>query len=117
MATNGTKTPSLSFTDNFVQIIDGKSAPTDKTRHGINPATLEPKPEVPIATEQQLDQAVESAKKAFKSWSKTPYEERKKAVLAWADAINALKTEFRDLLISEQGKPVRDKLFIVYADC
>ncbi|KAJ3503110.1 hypothetical protein NM208_g16581 [Fusarium decemcellulare] len=107
MATNGTKAPSLSFEDGFVQIIDGKSVATGKTRHGINPATLKPKAEVPIATEENLDQATAAAKKAFKSWSKVPYEERKKAVLAWADAIETVKTEFTNLLISEQGKPVR----------
>ncbi|KAF5007431.1 hypothetical protein FDECE_6236 [Fusarium decemcellulare] len=106
MATNGTKAPSLSFEDGFVQIIDGKSVATSKTRHGINPATLKPKAEVPIATEENLDQATAAAKKAFKSWSKVPYEERKKAVLAWADAIETVKTEFTNLLISEQGKPI-----------
>ncbi|KAJ4308947.1 hypothetical protein N0V84_011782 [Fusarium piperis] len=106
MTTNGTKKPSLSFTDNFVQIIDGQSTPTSKTRHGINPATLEAKPEVPVATQENLDKAAEAGKRAFKKWSKVPAEERRKAVLAWADAIDAAKDEFRDLLISEQGKPI-----------
>ncbi|KAF4982782.1 hypothetical protein FZEAL_1683 [Fusarium zealandicum] len=105
MATNGQKTPSLDLTDNFIQIIDGQSAPTKETRHGINPATLEAKSDVPVATEESLDKAVEAGRKAFKSWSKTPYEERKRAVLAWGDAVDALKKEFSQLLTSEQGKP------------
>lgn len=100
----------LDFEGNFVQIINGKSAPTAKTRHGINPATLKPKPEVPVATQEDLDRAVEAGKAAFKKWRKVPYEERKAAVLAYADAIEKLQTEFRDLLISEQGKPVRHLL-------
>ncbi|RMJ08843.1 hypothetical protein BHE90_000643 [Fusarium euwallaceae] len=106
MTTNGTKKPSLSFTDNFVQYIDGQVTPTSKTRHGINPATLEAKAEVPVATQENLDNAVDAAKRAFKKWSKVPAEERRKAVLAWADAIDAVKDEFRDLLTSEQGKPI-----------
>lgn len=110
MTTNGTKKPSLSFTDNFVQHIDGQATPTSKSRHGINPATLEAKAEVPVATQENLDKAVEAAKRAFKKWSKVPAEERRKAVLAWADAIDAVKDEFRDLLTSEQGKPVRHLL-------
>ncbi|POS78360.1 aldehyde dehydrogenase (NAD+) [Diaporthe helianthi] len=98
--------PGLNFKGNFVQIINGTSAPTKANRHGVNPATLEPMPEVPVATQNDLDNAVTAAKAAFKVWSKTPYEERRSAVLAFADAIESLRTEFRDLLISEQGKPI-----------
>lgn len=100
---------SLDFHDNFVQIINGKAAPTAQTRHGTNPATLQPKPKVPVATREDVDRAVEAGKAAFTKWRKVPYEERKAAVLAYADAIEKLQTEFRDLLISEQGKPVRKK--------
>lgn len=98
----------LDFQSGFVQIINGKSSPTATTRHGINPATLKAKPEVPLATKEDLDSAVAAAKEAFKKWSKVPYEERKAAVLAFADAIDKQRVEFRDLLISEQGKPVRN---------
>ncbi|KAK0759121.1 hypothetical protein N5P37_008610 [Trichoderma harzianum] len=96
----------LDFQSGFVQIINGKSSPTATTRHGINPATLKAKPEVPLATKEDLDSAVAAAKEAFKKWSKVPYEERKAAVLAFADAIDKQRVEFRDLLISEQGKPI-----------
>ncbi|KAM0250497.1 hypothetical protein ACHAQJ_008620 [Trichoderma viride] len=96
----------LDFQGNFVQIINGKSAPTERSHHGINPATLKAKPDVPVATQDDLDRAVDAAKEAFKKWSKVPYEERKAAVLAWADAVESLREEFRDLLISEQGKPI-----------
>lgn len=94
--------------NNFVQIINGQAKLTQSTRHGLNPANRKPKAEVPVATEQDLDEAIAAAKAAFKVWSCVPYEERKKAVLAYADAIDDLRTEFRDLLISEQGKPVCD---------
>jgi acyl-CoA reductase-like NAD-dependent aldehyde dehydrogenase len=91
---------------NYVQIINGKSSPTALTRHGLNPATLEALPEVPVATPKDLDNAADAAKAAFKIWSATPYEDRKKAVLAYADAIDQYSDQFRDLLITEQGKPV-----------
>ncbi|KAM0194330.1 hypothetical protein ACHAPI_007091 [Fusarium lateritium] len=109
MATNGSK--SFDVWDNYVQIINGKSAPTEKSHRGINPATLEKKPEVPIATQDDLNQAVDAAKKAFKSWSKVPWEERKKKLFEWADAIEAHKKDFADLLISEQGKPIAQASF------
>lgn len=91
---------------NFVQVINGKPKSTPTTRHGLNPANRQPKAEVPVATQQDLEEAVAAAKVAFQTWSCVPYEERKQAVLAYADAIDVLRKEFRDLLISEQGKPV-----------
>ena len=97
---------SISLQNDFVQIIDGKPAPTNKTRRGVNPANLEEKAEVPLSTQEDLDRAVAAAKKAFKSWSNTPYEERRRQVLAYADAIDCLRVEFRDMLTAEQGKPV-----------
>lgn len=107
-----TGSASLNFEDDFVQIIDGKSATTKKTRHGVNPANLQAMAEVPVATQENLDDAVTAAKRAFKTWSKVPYEQRFSAVLAYADALNELKTQFRDLLVSEQGKPVRPALVL-----
>lgn len=107
--TDGSKAPKrlLDFQNNFVQIINGKSAPTKATRHGVNPANLEAKADVPVATKDDLDLAAAAARRAFKVWSRVPYEERRRAVLAFADAMEKFRTEFRDLLISEQGKPVR----------
>ncbi|KAJ4267031.1 hypothetical protein NW762_003129 [Fusarium torreyae] len=97
--------PTINFQGDFVQIIDGKSAPTKKTRHGVNPATLQAKEDVPLATQDDLDRAVVAAKNAFRTWSKVPYEERRRQVLAYADAIDASRVEFRDILTAEQGKP------------
>ncbi|KAG8160825.1 hypothetical protein KVR01_009089 [Diaporthe batatas] len=96
----------LDFQGIFVQILNGECAPIKAARHGINPATLEPLPEVPVATQGDLDSAVAAAKSAFQAWSKIPYEERRSSVLAFAGAIESLRTEFQDLLISEQGKPI-----------
>lgn len=96
----------LNFQSNFIQIIDGVAAPTKETRHGINPANLQSNAEVPVATNEDLDRAVDTAKQAFRTWSKIPYEERQSAVLAFADAIEKLSTQFRDLLVQENGKPV-----------
>ncbi|KAL1899415.1 hypothetical protein Sste5346_002811 [Sporothrix stenoceras] len=104
--TDAAAKPSISFTDNFVQIIDGKASPTKESRHGLNPANKQAKASVPVATKEDLDRATEAGKKAFKAWSKVPYEERRAKVLAYCDAMEALHTEFRELLTSEQGKPI-----------
>lgn len=96
----------IDLTTNFVQIIDGAASTTKETRHGVNPATLNALEEVPLATQQDLDRAVDAAKEAFKSWSKIPYNERQTAVLAYAAALHELRSEFGELLTLEQGKPV-----------
>jgi acyl-CoA reductase-like NAD-dependent aldehyde dehydrogenase len=96
----------LNFTT-FRNVIDGKLTTTAETRHGINPATGEALPEVPVSTSADVDAAVEAGQRAFKTWSKSSYEDRKKAVLAFADAVEAHQSEFAKMLIAEQGKPVR----------
>jgi len=93
----------------FYNTINGKLTTTEKTRHGINPATGKPNPEVPVSTPQDVDDAVAAAKEAFKSWSKTSWAERKKAVLAYANAIEKYTQDFGKLLTQEQGKPVSNE--------
>jgi acyl-CoA reductase-like NAD-dependent aldehyde dehydrogenase len=92
-------------------IINGKSVDTKAHRQGIKPATTEPHVDVPVATEADLDDAVNAARDAFKSWSQTSYEERKAKLLAYTDALEAKKEGFVQLLTTEQGKPVRIPIF------
>ncbi len=95
----------LDFTS-FSNVINGKLVTTEKTRHGINPSTKKPLAEVPIATEKDLDEAVNAAKIAFKFWSKTPLSKRRAALEGFAAALESYKDEFAKLLTSEQGKPL-----------
>lgn len=95
----------LDFTS-FTNVINGQNLNTKATIHGINPATLEALPEVPVSTKQEIDLAVESAKVAFKSWKNVPWEERSERLKAFADGLLSYKAEFANLLVREQGKPV-----------
>ncbi|KAF3891753.1 Aldedh domain-containing protein [Trichophyton interdigitale] len=94
----------LDFTT-FRNVINGKLTSAAVTRHSFNPSTGEPNPQVPISTAEDVDAAVAAAQEAFKLWSKTSHEERAKAVLGLADAIEAHAEQFLDLTIREQGKP------------
>ncbi|TVY18912.1 putative aldehyde dehydrogenase FUS7 [Lachnellula arida] len=87
-------------------IINNKFVPTTETRHSINPSTAEPLYEVPVATHDDVDNAVKHARTAFKTWSKTPFEERAKLLLAFADAVEANRDELEALQTKEQGKPL-----------
>ncbi len=105
----GSKGLTFDVFSNFQNTINGKLSSTKTTRHGINPATGKPNPEVPVSTPEDVDAAVAAAKDAFKLWSKTPYDERRKAVLAFADALEKHSQDFAKLLTEEQGKPVQDR--------
>lgn len=98
----------------YNNVIDGKLSSTSTTRHGINPATGKELPPVPVATQEDVDAAVAAGQKAFKSWSKTSYEERGKAVCALADALEKHSEDFKKLLSMEQGKPVRLCLYLPF---
>ncbi|KAF5856048.1 hypothetical protein ETB97_007991 [Aspergillus alliaceus] len=102
----------LGFTT-FLNVINGDLESTAHTRNGVNPATKEPNPPVPVATSSDLDRAVVAAETAFQRWSQVPVEERRTALFAYADALNAEKEGFTNLLTREQGKPLAQAAFEV----
>jgi acyl-CoA reductase-like NAD-dependent aldehyde dehydrogenase len=85
------------------QLEDGATA-TDV----INPATEEAVAQAPRASKEQLNRAVAAAKAAFPAWAATPIAERKKALTAIADVIQANAADLARILTQEQGKPIGD---------
>jgi acyl-CoA reductase-like NAD-dependent aldehyde dehydrogenase len=102
----GSAGPQFDIWSNYLNVIDGKTSGTSETRNGVNPANGKANPQVPVSTQQDVDAAVDAGRKAFKSWSQTPWAERTKAVLAYADAVDQHAEDFAKLLTQEQGKPV-----------
>ncbi|KAF2790721.1 putative aldehyde dehydrogenase [Melanomma pulvis-pyrius CBS 109.77] len=98
--------PTLDWTT-YRNIMNGKLTTTAETRHGINPATGQENPTVPVSTKEDVEQAMKAAKEASKVWATTPYTERQKALLAYADALEAESQAFSDMLAREQGKPMQ----------
>lgn len=89
----------------FSNIVNGLPRDSKATYHGINPATGEALYNVPCASEQDLDDAVASAQRAFAPWSKTPFEERCRLVKDFAEAFLSYETPMKELLMKETGKP------------
>ncbi|KAM5341980.1 hypothetical protein ACJ41O_015011 [Fusarium nematophilum] len=90
--------------DHFANIIEGKLSDTKRTRHGVNPSTLESLEPVPVSESADVDLAVSAAQKAAPAWAQVPLAERQKAVVRYADAIEAQAEDFAKLLVREQGK-------------
>lgn len=89
----------------YKNLIDGKMIDTGEWLDVVNPATEEVIGQVPACGKAELDKAVAAARTAFKSWKKTPIEERREAIMAISGAIKENADELFRLLTSEQGKP------------
>ena len=87
--------------------IAGKLIETKDTFEVFNPATATVLANAPAGTAEQLDEAVASAKKAFKSWSVLTYDQRQTYLNAFADALEVHRDELSRLLTLEQGKPLK----------
>jgi 1-pyrroline dehydrogenase len=79
---------------------DGSSEPI------LNPATGEQIATAPLSGEQDVDAAVQAAKRAFTGWSETPPGERALALLRIADALEEHGDELSQLESLNVGKPV-----------
>jgi len=89
----------------YKNLIDGEMVSADATIEVVNPANEQVIATVPACGKDELDRAVAAARRAFKSWKKTPAEERQKVVMGIAAAIKDNAEELFRLLTSEQGKP------------
>ena len=89
----------------FTMTIDGQAVTSPGTLKVINPATGEVFAEVPDCTREQLDVAMESAQRAFRTW-KDDYEQRRAVMYACADALEANAEELGRLATMEQGMPL-----------
>ena len=97
------RTHEISWTS-FDNIVDGKPRSASKFHQGVNPATGEKNWDVPIATEQDVDDAVKAANKAFVSWSQTPIEKRKELLMKYLEVYEQHTDDLVDLLNIETGK-------------
>ncbi|KAK5988245.1 Putative aldehyde dehydrogenase FUS7 [Cladobotryum mycophilum] len=96
---------SITF-ETFSNVIDGKLVATTDTRHGINPANQQLLPPVPVSTSDDVDRAVDAAKRAAPGWAQTPISERREKMVQFSRAISSHSEGFANMLVLEQGKPL-----------
>ncbi|RYP59076.1 hypothetical protein DL769_008692 [Monosporascus sp. CRB-8-3] len=95
----------LDFT-RFCNVIDGNLVGSSKSRCSINPSTLEENPQVPVSTNDDVNKAVDAAKRAAEEWAEVPWNERQQAIMRFANALEALSEDFARMLTKENGKPL-----------
>jgi len=98
----------------YKNLINGEMVGTARTLDVVNPANEQVIGQVPACGQAELDRAVAAARAAFKTWSKTPIEDRRKVVQAIAATIKDNADELFRLLTSEQGKPHQQAQMEIY---
>src|SRR6266516_2612599 len=96
-------------TQEYGLFINGESAgsASGETRGLTEPATGEALDKVAMASEQDVDRAVEAARAALDGdWGKTPPTERSRLLHALADAIVANRKELAELEVRNVGKAI-----------
>ena len=90
--------------------VDGKIFEGDSVRSGkvFNPATGEQTAEVKLATTNDVNTAVEKAKKVFESWSNTPPLQRARVMFKFKELIEKNSDELSKIIVSEHGKVFDD---------
>lgn len=95
----------------YPNLINGELVTTAATLDVVNPANEQVIGSVPSCGASELDQAVAAARAAFKTWSKTPVDDRRAVIQKMAAAIDANFDELFRLLTAEQGKPHQQAQF------
>lgn len=87
---------------------DGKWVSSPETMPVLNPATEEIVANVSVATGEQVQQALEAAKRAQKDWARRTGVERGALLRKWADLVDRDKEPLARLLSQEEGKPLAE---------
>jgi betaine-aldehyde dehydrogenase len=87
--------------------IDGERvAGTGEGEPVLNPATAEQLATAPVSTAEDVDRAVQAARRAFGGWSSTTPAQRSQALLAIADVVEEHGQEIARLEALNAGKPI-----------
>ena len=91
-------------------LLDGKfvDSHTDEWHDVVNPATQAVLAQVPFATDEEINAAVASAKRAFKSWKNTPLAARARIMLKLQALVREHMARIAQTLSAEQGKTLAD---------
>lgn len=93
----------------FWNIINGKLRASQHTHRGADPRNGQLLWPCPIASREDLNDAVTAARSAFDTWGKTDIKYRQRALLALADRLSDEKELISGIVSRETGKSVRSR--------
>jgi len=89
------------------EFIQSKSS---ETLSVLNPATQAVLAEVPLATEKEIETAVQGAKAAFELWRHTPVTERARLMLRYQHLLKEHQEDIATILAEDTGKNFEDAM-------
>src|SRR5688500_8690092 len=99
--------PVVEIRTDFSLLIDGEPATAPSSLDVINPATGQVFARCPAAGRDELDRAVDSARRAFPGWRDTTYADRAARIRDFCQSLRQHQEELARLLTLEQGKPLQ----------
>lgn len=91
-------------------LVGGQLVGSPQTFDVTNPSTGQVFAKCPECPPQVLEEAIQSAKQAFKSWRSTSAAERKSCMDKALTKIKAAMPKIADILVKEQGKPLQSAM-------
>ncbi|KAJ5983300.1 hypothetical protein N7481_005399 [Penicillium waksmanii] len=90
--------------ETFFNVVNGECRSAFKFRYGTDPSTGKKLWDWPVATTNDVEEAVQSANDAFEVWSSTPIEKRVEKISQWRESYKGYCENFTTLLMAECGK-------------
>jgi acyl-CoA reductase-like NAD-dependent aldehyde dehydrogenase len=98
------KLTTIDFTT-FTNIVNGEPRTSKNKYNGIDPTTKEKLWDVPVASKEDVEDAVKAANSAFRKWSTKSWEERQEVIARFREVYASHMDELTELLLKETGKP------------
>jgi lactaldehyde dehydrogenase/glycolaldehyde dehydrogenase len=96
------------LTEHPAMLVGGEWVRTREISAVTNPATGKTIAEVPTATKAHIDQALERAHTAQRSWARKSYPERASVLEAVVQAVREHHEELAQIVVAEQGKTITE---------
>lgn len=90
----------------FGNTINGTTRGSSRIAQAVNPSNKQALWTIPVATEEDLNDAVAAAGEAFASWSRLSWAERGACLMRAKEALFQMHDDMANLLMQETGKPV-----------
>lgn len=95
-------------TRHYQMYLNGRWENGTGTHPVLNPATEETIAEIPVATDSQIAEAFQVARKAQRSWARMTGVERGNVLRRWADLLEQNRDHITRVISQEVGKPIME---------
>lgn len=98
------KSTTIDF-NTFSNIINGELRNSKNTYNGVDPTTKEKLWDVPVASKDDIEDAVKAANAVYRNWSTKSWQERQEALTRFKEVYLGYMDELTVVLVKETGKP------------